>query len=170
MKKFVLALCLLSAVFAKAVNVPDEGMWLPMFVERLNYVDMQKMGLHLTADELYSINHSSLKDAIVSLGGFCTAEVVSPEGLLFTNHHCGYGAIQEHSSVDHDYLTDGFWAMSKAEELPNEGLFVMFLNRMEDKTREVLGVVTADMDESARNAAISKKVEELRKEATDNGK
>ena len=170
MKKFVLALCLLSAVFAKAVNVPDEGMWLPMFVERLNYVDMQKMGLHLTADELYSINHSSLKDAIVSLGGFCTAEVVSPEGLLFTNHHCGYGAIQEHSSVDHDYLTDGFWAMSKAEELPNEGLFVMFLNRMEDKTREVLGVVTADMDESARNAAISKKVEELRKEATENGK
>ena len=170
MKKFVLALCLLSAVFAKAVNVPDEGMWLPMFVERLNYVDMQKMGLHLTADELYSINHSSLKDAIVSLGGFCTAEVVSPEGLLFTNHHCGYAAIQEHSSVDHDYLTDGFWAMSKAEELPNEGLFVMFLNRMEDKTREVLGVVTADMDETARNAAISKKVEELRKEATDNGK
>ncbi len=170
MKKFVLALCLLSAVFAKAVNVPDEGMWLPMFVERLNYVDMQKMGLHLTADELYSINHSSLKDAIVSLGGFCTAEVVSPEGLLFTNHHCGYEAIQQHSSVDHDYLTDGFWAMSKAEELPNEGLFVMFLNRMEDKTSEVLGVVTADMDETARNAAIYKKVEELRKEATENGK
>lgn len=170
MKKIVLALCLLTAVFAKAANTPDEGMWLPMFVERLNYVDMQKMGLHLTAEELYSINHSSLKDAIVSLGGFCTAEVVSPEGLLFTNHHCGYDAIQNHSSVDHDYLTDGFWAMSKAEELPNEGLFVSFLVRMEDKTKDVLSVVTADMDENARGAAISKKVEELKKEAAEDGK
>ena len=170
MKKIVLALCLLTAVFAKAANTPDEGMWLPMFVERLNYVDMQKMGLHLTAEELYSINHSSLKDAIVSLGGFCTAEVVSPEGLLFTNHHCGYEAIQQHSSVDHDYLTDGFWAMSRAEELPNEGLFVSFLVRMEDKTSDVLGKVTADMDETARGAVIAKKVEELKKEASENGK
>ncbi len=170
MKKIVLALLMLTAVFAKAANTPDEGMWLPMFFERLNYVDMQKMGLHLTAEELYSINHSSMKDAIVSLGGFCTAEVVSPEGLLFTNHHCGYEAIQQHSSVDHDYLTDGFWAMSRAEELPNEGLFVSFLVRMEDKTSDVLGTVTADMDEAARGAAINKKVEELRKEATENGK
>jgi len=170
MKKIVLILCLLTAVFAKAANTPDEGMWLPMFVERLNYVDMQKMGLHLTAEELYSINHSSLKDAIVSLGGFCTAEVVSPEGLLFTNHHCGYGAIQSHSSVEHDYITDGFWAMNKTEELPNDGLFVSFLVRMDDKTKDVLGVVTKDMDENARNAAIAKKVEELKKEAAENGK
>lgn len=170
MKKIVFAFCLLTAVFAKAANTPDEGMWLPMLVERLNYVDMQKMGLHLTADELYSINHSSLKDAIVSLGGFCTAEVVSPEGLLFTNHHCGYEAIQQHSSVDHDYLTDGFWAMSKAEELPNEGLYVSFLVRMEDKTSEVLSVVTAEMDETARSAAISQKLADLKKEASENGK
>ena len=171
MKKIILAFCLLSAVVAKAANTPDEGMWLPMFVERLNYVDMQKMGLHLTADELYSINHSSLKDAIVSLGGgFCTAEVVSAEGLLFTNHHCGYEAIQQHSSVDHDYLTNGFWAMNKAEELPNEGLFVSFLVRMEDKTSEVLNTVTADMDETTRGAAITKKVEELKKEASESGK
>lgn len=170
MKKIVLALCLLTAVFAKAANTPDEGMWLPMFVERLNYVDMQKMGLHLTAEELYSINHSSLKDAVVSLGGFCTAEVVSAEGLLFTNHHCGYEAIQQHSSVEHDYLTDGFWAMNKSEELSNEGLFVSFLVRMEDKTSDVLGVVTSDMDEAARGAALAKKVEELKKEATEDGK
>jgi hypothetical protein len=170
MKKIVLALCLLTAVFAKAANTPDEGMWLPMFVERLNYVDMQKMGLHLTAEELYSINHSSLKDAVVSLGGFCTAEVVSPEGLLFTNHHCGYDALQNHSSVEHDYLTDGFWAMSKNEELPNEGLYVSFLVRMDDMTSEVLGTVTADMDETARGAAITKKVEELKKDASENGK
>ena len=125
---------------------PDEGMWLPMLVQRLNYVDMQKEGLHLSAEELYSINNSSLKDAIVSLGGFCTAEVVSPEGLLFTNHHCGYDAIQKHSSVDHDYLTDGFWAMSKKEELSNEGLTVSFLVRMDDVTNDILGVVTSDMD------------------------
>ncbi len=171
MKKILLAVCLLSAVFAKAANTPDEGMWLPMFVERLNYVDMQKMGLHLTAEELYSINHSSLKDAIVSMGGgFCTAEVVSSEGLLFTNHHCGYDAIQNHSSVEHDYLTDGFWAMNKAEELPNEGLFVSFLVRMEDKTSEVLGVVTADMDEAARTAAIEKTVNALKKDASEDGK
>jgi len=170
MKKIVLALCLLTAVFAKAANTPDEGMWLPMFVERLNYVDMQKMGLHLTAEELYSINNSSLKDAVVSLGGFCTAEVVSAEGLLFTNHHCGYDVIQNHSSVEKDYLTDGFWAMSKAEELPNEGLFVSFLVRMEDMTTEVLGEVTSDMDESARSAAITKKVEELKKVAAEDGK
>ena len=171
MKKIVLALCLLTAVFAKAANTPDEGMWLPMFVDRLNYVDMQKMGLHLTAEELYSINHSSLKDAIVSLGGgFCTAEVVSPEGLLFTNHHCGYDAVQTHSSVDHDYLTDGFWAMSKAEELPNEGLFVSFLVRMDDMTSEVLGAVTADMDETARASAISKKISQLEKDASEKEK
>ena len=170
MKKIVLVFCLLTSVFAKAANTPDEGLWLPMFVERLNYVDMQKMGLHLTAEELYSINHSSLKDAIVSLGGFCTAEVVSPEGLLFTNHHCGYDAIQNHSSVEHDYLTDGFWAMSKAEELPNEGLFISFLIRMDDMTAEVLGAVTADMDEAARGAAITKKVDELKKAATEDGK
>ncbi|MBK8443673.1 MAG: S46 family peptidase [Sphingobacteriales bacterium] len=97
---------------------PDEGMWLPMFVERLNYTDMQKLGLQLTAEEIYSINHSSLKDAIVMLGGgFCSSELVSPEGLLLTNHHCAYDLIQSHSSVEHDYLTDGFWAMKKTEEL-----------------------------------------------------
>ncbi|HNX44595.1 MAG TPA: S46 family peptidase [Bacteroidales bacterium] len=170
MKKYLLALCMLVAIFAKAAETPDEGMWLPMFVERLNYVDMQKMGLRLTPEELYSINHSSLKDAIVSLGGFCTAEVVSPEGLLFTNHHCGYGNIQKHSTVDHDYLTDGFWAMSKAEELPNEGLTVSFLERMADVTTEVLGVVTSEMDEQARQKAISGKIDELKKAASEEGK
>ena len=116
-----------------ADNPPDEGMWLPILLERLNYVDMQKMGLHLTAEELYSINHSSLKDAIVGLSGggvggfFCTAEVVSPEGLIFTNHHCGYNAVQDHSTTEHDYLTNGFWAMSKAEELKNENFCASFI-------------------------------------------
>ena len=102
-----------GALIALTVNaapnpspVPDEGMWLPIFVKDLNYEQMREMGLQLTADQIYSINHSSLKDAIVNFGDFCTAEVVSDQGLLFTNHHCGYDAIQKHSAIDHDYLTD----------------------------------------------------------------
>ena len=172
MKKLIFTLLtVISLGFASnASETPDEGMWLPMFVERLNYVDMQKMGLHLTPQELYSINSSSLKDAIVSLGGFCTAEVVSPEGLLFTNHHCGYDAIQKHSSVDHDYLTDGFWAMRKEEELMNEGLTVSFLVRMDDVTADVLADVTPGMDEKERSAAITKKIESLKKDANEDGK
>ena len=144
MKKnlYVLAFLMLG-IFGKMHA--DEGMWLPMFVERLNYVDMQKEGLQLTAEEIYSINQSSLKDAIVGLsdgpkpgGYFCTAEVVSDQGLLFTNHHCGYDKIQNHSSLEHDYLTNGFWAMNKSEELPNDGLSVSFLVRMEDVTDSCL--------------------------------
>lgn len=172
MKKILITLVTIVSLSIQsfAWEAPDEGMWLPMFVERLNYVDMQKMGLRLTPEELYSINHSSLKDAIVSLGGFCTAEVVSPEGLLFTNHHCGYDAIQKHSSTDHDYLTDGFWAMTKNEELMNEGLTVSFLVRMDDVTADVLADVNPGMDEKERSALISKKIESLKKEATEDGK
>jgi hypothetical protein len=112
----------------------DEGMWLPLFIQRLNYVDMQKEGLHLTAEEIYSINHSSLKDAIIMFGGGCTGEIVSPNGLIFTNHHCGYGSIQSHSTVDHDYLTDGFWATRYEEELPTPGLTARFLVSIQDIT------------------------------------
>ncbi len=100
----------------------DEGMWIPMLIDRLNYVDMQEMGLNLTAEEIYSINNSSLKDAIVIFGRGCTAEIISKDGLLITNHHCGYGTIQSHSTIEHDYLSDGFWAMSFEEELKNPGL------------------------------------------------
>lgn len=164
---FVIALTLGFKGFA---TVPDEGMWLPLFIERLNYVDMQKMGLHLTADELYSVNHSSLKDAIVSLGGFCTAEVVSNEGLLFTNHHCGYDAIQSHSTLDHDYLTNGFWAMDKKDELPNEGLTATFLVRMEDVTEKVLANVSDDMSETDRSTEIDKMIAKIEKEAGEKGK
>ena len=105
----------------------DEGMWLPMFVKRLNYVDMQKHGLQLTAEEIYSVNNSSLKDAIVRLGrGFCTGEIISDQGLMLTNHHCGFGVIQENSTEEHNYLDDGFWAMKKSDELP-AGFPVSFL-------------------------------------------
>ena len=155
----------------------DEGMWLPMFVERLNYVDMQKMGLQLTPEELYSINHNSLKDAIVGLGSsprptgfFCTGEIVSTQGLLFTNHHCGYSSIQKLSSVEHDYLRDGFWAKDFSEELPAADMTASFLIRMEDVTKDVLGVVTDDMDWQARNRAISAKIRELQEAASEGGK
>ena len=111
MKKFFNVLIVFTLLFSPFSRA-DEGMWLPLFIERLNYVDMQKMGLQLTAEEIYSINHSSLKDAIVQFGGGCTAEVISDQGLLLTNHHCGYGRIQAHSSVEHDYLSNGFWAQN----------------------------------------------------------
>lgn len=171
MKKLLLSILLIASLgFVKAGNPPDEGMWLPMFVERLNYVDMQKMGLRLTPQEIYDINNGSIKDAIVNLGNFCTAEVVSSQGLLFTNHHCGYDAIQSHSSVEHDYLTDGFWAASFEEELPNEGLSVSFLVRMDDVTSRVLEGITPDMSETDRGTAIGKVIETLKQEASEDGK
>ncbi|MDP4292077.1 MAG: S46 family peptidase, partial [Bacteroidota bacterium] len=142
------------------------GMWLPLLINRLNYVDMQKAGLKLTAEEIYSVNHSSLKDAIVQFGGGCTAEIVSNEGLVFTNHHCGYGSIQSHSTVEHDYLTNGFWAYSKQEELPCPGLTVRFLVRMEDVTKAVLAKVNKQMSEKARAEAILAVSNELQAKAT----
>ena len=145
----------------------DEGMWLPMFVKRLNEVDMQAAGLQLTAEELYSINHSSLKDAIVSFGGFCTGEVISGEGLVLTNHHCGYGAIQDHSTVENDYLTDGFWAMDRAAELNNPDLYVDYLLRMEDMTTRVLAVVNNEMTEDERAQAIAAEIKLIKAEVSE---
>ncbi len=153
MKKITLFLLTLLSVSAFQSRA-DEGMWLPLFIQRLNYVDMQKEGLHLTADEIYSINHSSLKDAIIMFGGGCTGEIVSPNGLIFTNHHCGYGSIQSHSSVDHDYLTNGFWAMRYEEELPTPGLTARFLVSIQDVSSAVLAGVTDKMSETERTAKI----------------
>ncbi|HLN53282.1 MAG TPA: S46 family peptidase [Lentimicrobium sp.] len=141
----------------------DEGMWLPLLIERLNYVDMQKEGLKLTPEEIYSVNHSSLKDAIIQFGNGCTGEIVSSQGLVFTNHHCGYGSIQSHSTIDHDYLADGFWAMSMKEELPNEGLTARFLVRIEDVTKRVLNELNDNMTEEQR----ADKVSEISKSITD---
>lgn len=143
----------------------DEGMWLPLLIERLNHQDMQKYGLNLTAEEIYSVNHSSLKDAIVSFSGFCSGELISDEGLLLTNHHCGYGAIQSHSTVENDYLSEGFWAMSREEELPNEGLYARFLIRMEDVTEEVISQLNPMMSEEERAMAIASVSKEIAKEA-----
>lgn len=112
MKKFLLSTLLVVMLFPFQVKA-DEGMWFLMFIERLNHRDMQKQGLQLTSEEIYSINNNSLKDAIVQFGGGCTAEIVSNQGLVLTNHHCGYGNIAELSAPEHDYLKDGFWAKLK---------------------------------------------------------
>ena len=176
MKK-VLGIIAMAIMISVGRVYADEGMWLPMFVERLNYVDMQKMGLQLTPEELYSINHSSLKDAIVGLGSdampsmfFCTGEIVSEHGLLFTNHHCGYGAVQKLSSDEHDYLKDGFWAKNYGEEIPAPDMTASFLVRMEDVTKDVLGVVTDDMDYDEQQMAKRAKMKELETAASENGK
>jgi len=152
MRKFLSILVILitfSGLRARA----DEGMWLLPLLEKLNIGTMTEMGLKLTAEDIYSLNQASLKDAVVIFGRGCTAEIVSPEGLLLTNHHCGYGQIQNHSTVEHDYLTNGFWAMSREEELPNPGLSVTFLVRIEDVTGRILGKLTDSMTESERSEA-----------------
>ncbi|MBN3035418.1 MAG: S46 family peptidase [Bacteroidales bacterium] len=159
-------LVLLLMVIFSGSGRPDEGMWLPLFIERLNYVDMQKMGLQLTPEEIYSVNHSSLKDAVPIFGRGCTSELISDQGLLLTNHHCGYGLIQSHSSLDHDYLTDGFWAASKEDELANPTLTVRFLVRIEDVTGRVIAAIGDTQDESEREEAIRKVSKEIQEEAT----
>ena len=160
-----------------AANPPDEGMWLPILIERLNYVDMQKMGLHLTAEELYSINHSSLKDAIVGLSGgpasngfFCTAEVVSDRGLIFTNHHCGFNAIDNHSTPEHDYLKNGFWAMSEKDELSNDNLNATFLVRMENVTDSIIPFLSDTLKETDRTAKVKDISNRLKKRASEKDK
>ena len=154
---------------AKANTPPDEGMWLPMLVERLNYKDMKKTGLRLSAKELYDINNSSLKDAIVSMGFFCTGEFVSDQGLYLTNHHCGYGTIQANSTTDHDYLTDGFWAKEKNQELPIEDLTVYTLNYMDDVTAKVLEGISDTTSEGDRAKKIRKVIAEMKIEKSDSG-
>ena len=162
---FVWILCIGLGTSAFA----DEGMWLPLHIERLNQVDMEKMGLQLTADEIYSINNSSLKDAIVNLGGgFCTGEMISDQGLMLTNHHCGYDYIQRHSTIENDILTNGFWAKNHQEELPNDGLFVQFLVRIEDVTKDVLKGVKSKMTDEERKEIIENAIAELTAEAKGN--
>ena len=147
----------LSLFITISILSAKEGMWLPMLLKSLNEGDMQSMGLKLSAEDIYSVNQSSLKDAIISFGGFCTGEIISDQGLILTNHHCGYGQIQSHSSVENDYLTNGYWAMNHSEELTNPGLTATFIIRMEDVTKEVLDGISAELNESERQAEISKR-------------
>ena len=153
---------LLTLIFSLSISIAiaGEGMWIPMLLQ-YNEKEMQEMGMKITADDIYSINHSSLKDAIVLFGGGCTGEIVSDQGLLLTNHHCGYDYIQKHSSVEHDYLTQGFWAMNMGEELPCPGLSVTFLREMRDVTEKVLFNITPDMAEDERQAKIEANIKKL---------
>ena len=146
----------------------DEGMWLPYSINGKNLADMQRLGCKLTAEQIFSFNQPSLKDAIVQFGGGCTGELISPEGLLLTNHHCGLGQVQAHSSVEHDYLQEGFWAKSKAEELPNKGLTVSFLTYIEDVTKILLVGVDNNTSEADRATKISENAQTLIKERKGN--
>ncbi len=156
---FLLVGCLAAAFGARA----DEGMWLPSLIGR-QVEDMKAKGFRLTAEDIYSVNQASLKDAVVLFGRGCTGELVSPRGLLLTNHHCGYDQIQSHSSLQHDYLTDGFWALAPEEELPNPGLTVSFLVRMEDVTAKVLEGVREGMDEARRATRIEANIRRVKEQ------
>ncbi len=169
MKKIlVLALAITFAFPFKAKA--DEGMWFLMFLERLNHRDMQKLGLQLTAEEIYSINNSSLKDAIVQFNGGCTAEIISSQGLVLTNHHCGYDKIAELSTPEHDYLNNGFWAKNFNEELAPKNISVRFFIRMDDVTQRILSKVNDQMTEAEREKAISQEVALIQKENSEDGK
>ena len=164
-KTLIFVITLMTAMTTRA----DEGMWLPSLISQ-RIADMQEKGFRLEAEDIYSINQASLKDAVVLFGRGCTGELISPEGLLLTNHHCGYGQIQQHSSVEHDYLKDGFWAMNRSEELPNKGLTVSFLERMDDVTAQVLKGYTPDMTEEQRVELVKKNSQALIDEAVKEGK
>lgn len=160
MKKYILLLIISISLFFK--GFAEEGMWLPQLLQSLNEKDMKKMGMKINAADIYNISRSSLKDAIVSFGGFCTAEVVSGKGLLLTNHHCGFEAIQSHSSVQNNYIRDGFWAYNMGQELQNPGLFATFIIRIDDVTKTVLNSVGDNITERERQSIIDKNIAALK--------
>jgi len=163
MKKFLLSLAVLFitriAVFA------GEGMWLPLLLSMLNEAEMKSMGMKMSAEDIYSVNNGSLKDAIVQFNGGCTAEIISGSGLILTNHHCGYRQIQAHSSMDHNYLEDGFWAMNRQAELPNDGVTATLIARIEDVTELALVGVTDNMDPRIRQSVIDKNLNKIKSSA-----
>lgn len=164
MTKFFLRSLLFFVLCVKlTVAFADEGMWVPMFLSKYNEADMQSKGLKLSAEDIYSVNHASLKDAVVQFGGGCTGELISAEGLLLTNHHCGRSRVQSHSTLEHNYIENGYWSMSRSEELSNPGLTATFLVRMEDVTSDVLKNVTPEMTEVERYLVIDKASKALEK-------
>ncbi|TFH35207.1 MAG: S46 family peptidase, partial [Bacteroidia bacterium] len=166
MKRLITAIFVLFMILATSLRA-DEGMWIPILIEQFNIQLMQEKGFKLTSEDIYSVNKACMKDAVMIFGGGCTGELISSRGLLITNHHCGYGQIQSHSSLEHDYLTNGFWAMSGAEELPNPGLSVTFLKWMEDVTDKVLDGVTDGMDEDTRDGIIGKNTRDIASKAAE---
>ena len=169
MKKIILSL--IAGIMLIPISVKaDEGMWFLMFIERLNHRDMQKMGLQLTAEEIYSINNHSLKDAIVQFNGGCTAELISKDGLVLTNHHCGYDAVAELSTAEKNYLKDGYWANNRKAELKPASLYVRFFVRMDDCTKRILAKVNPSMSELDREKAINAEIKAIEKENNEGGK
>ncbi len=169
MKKVIFSL--IAGIMLVPMSVKaDEGMWFLMFIERLNHRDMQKMGLQLTAEEIYSINNHSLKDAIVQFNGGCTAELISKDGLVLTNHHCGYDAIAELSSANKNYLKDGYWAPNRSAELKPSSLFVRFFVRMDNVTERILSKLTPGMSEADREKAVNQEIAIIEKENNEGGK
>jgi len=164
MKKLFLSSLVGLILFSSQLLSAKEGMWLPILLNKINADEMHRMGLRISADEIYSMKHSSLKDAIVHFGGGCTAELVSSQGLLLTNHHCGYSSIQKHSSVNHDYLTDGFWSASMRDELSNPGLTAKIMTNMVDVSDKILLGVDEGMSVNNRNQVIMKNIAALKKE------
>jgi hypothetical protein len=160
MKRVIVILLVTSCFCAK--TFADEGMWLPQLLQALNEKDMKKMGMKISAADIYNINKASLKDAIVSFGGFCTGEVISNQGLILTNHHCGFDAIQNHSSLEHNYIKNGFWAYNKDQELTNPGLFATFIISINEVTKEVLNGVTSEMSERDRQSAIDRNISTIK--------
>ena len=169
MKKLFLSL-LVAIMLVPASAKADEGMWFLMFIERLNHRDMQKLGLQLTAEEIYSINHHSLKDAIVQFNGGCTAEIISKDGLVLTNHHCGYDGIAELSTPENNLLKNGFWAANRADEKKPSSLYVRFFVRMDDCSKRILAVVNPGMNELEREKAINQEIAKIEKENNEGGK
>ena len=164
LKRLLLTTTILLGMLSSAL--PKEGMWIPMLLEKYNEEDMQDMGMKITAEDIYAVNQASLKDAILRFGGGCTAQFISDQGLILTNHHCGYHSIQSHSTVENDYLSDGFWAKSKKEELKNEDLSATRLIRMEDVTEDVLHDIEKGITEEKRSDIINKRIQEITDEAT----
>ncbi|MFA5848694.1 MAG: S46 family peptidase [Bacteroidales bacterium] len=169
MKKICL-LILSALVFSISPVRADEGMWLLPLIEKLNSKKMSELGLKLTAKDIYNVNNSSLKDAVVQFGGGCTGEIVSKEGLLLTNHHCGYGAIQKLSTVEHDYLQDGYWAMNRQQELPSAGLSVTFLESFQEVTKEVVGAIEGAATPADKQKAFEAIIKDLTSKAIGDNK
>tara|TARA_R110002050_G_scaffold204327_3_gene339780 strand:- start:24988 stop:27150 length:2163 start_codon:yes stop_codon:yes gene_type:complete len=167
MKKRLLALAFIVLAMT-SVSIAKEGMWIPLLLQQYNATDLENAGLKISVSDIYDANKSSMKDAVVLFGGGCTAEIISKEGLLLTNHHCGYGQIQQHSTVENDYLTNGFWAMSKKEELPNEGLSVLFIKGIEDVSKIVLAGISVDTPENERQELIKTRIDSIKNVVKEN--
>lgn len=159
----ILKLTIVLAFYNVATLIAGEGMWLPQLLKMLNEKEMKSMGMKISADDIYSVNKGSLKDAIVHFGGFCTSEIISPNGLLLTNHHCGYGQIQAHSSVENNLIKNGFWAKSYNDELPNDGLTATFIDYIDDVTNKVLKGVLPETSAIERQSIIDKNLEIVKK-------